>query len=573
MEDCYLHQSLDDQSNIRLIKLLPELVQGCIACGIQQFDASAAQNVRYHALSYYWGDPTPTRIIAITDLELSSKRHRYHLHENLWRFLHRAWELQLFDHWFWTDSLCLDQRNTHEIQRQVPRMGEIYSAAEEVIIWLGDEQQDVGTLRAFQRWDELVLSRDRAEHEDEWRNALKETAKSCRTGTDRILSLEYWTRVWIVQEVVLAAKARVMCGSVSLSLDEFQSKARLHHWQWYDSTNLKSHHQEIVWALWEMNKTGRVMPLWKILVHFKACQSTRPADKIYGFFGLIAPNPDGSNPIDYIEVDYTRSFSDLFFNVAFECHTPMEKLKNVMDTLQHLLLKPQERPTLSGLQKYYSRPSTTSPRHKTLAKIALDTLLAVHHLVRVTKLLEGVLYDNANRSSHYTYDQRVDGTGIPYDLRGDCIWLGLLGLPDVIPTTTLAQNAALVACTLLLEIDFETRWFANGINMMKKGIVREMRLTQTRRASSWRCAAHQQRWKPTKHRELHRCPWIRLFFHPALTHLSHVFIEKLCSSRSGTPCGGSFLVFEVPDVEFSFFIVEGEDKNGLDIGKVYIELA
>ena len=43
------------------------------------------------------------------------------------------------DEYLWTDALCIDQSNFQERASQVELMGRIYSSADDVIVWLGEE--------------------------------------------------------------------------------------------------------------------------------------------------------------------------------------------------------------------------------------------------------------------------------------------------------------------------------------------------------------------------------------------------------------------------------------------------
>ena len=44
----------------------------------------------------------------------------------------------------WIDYLCIDQSDVEERSLQVRIMGDVFSRAARVIIWLGEETQDVG---------------------------------------------------------------------------------------------------------------------------------------------------------------------------------------------------------------------------------------------------------------------------------------------------------------------------------------------------------------------------------------------------------------------------------------------
>ncbi|KAF8846443.1 HET-domain-containing protein, partial [Acephala macrosclerotiorum] len=124
----YTYQPLKTPSSIRLLKLLPGYVHGMISCTIEEF--RDVERPDYHALSYCWGDPKPTRKILLNN-------HERGLHENLWQFLHQTLDAGRCSPYYWTDSLCLDQSKTEELKQQVPRMGIMYTNAALVVVWLG----------------------------------------------------------------------------------------------------------------------------------------------------------------------------------------------------------------------------------------------------------------------------------------------------------------------------------------------------------------------------------------------------------------------------------------------------
>lgn len=83
MADSYQYRQLEAVSTIRLIKLLPDLVDGNIVCAIHHVDMLTAPI--YCALSYYWGGSTPTQTIIIVDED--GHKYPHPLDENLWQFL------------------------------------------------------------------------------------------------------------------------------------------------------------------------------------------------------------------------------------------------------------------------------------------------------------------------------------------------------------------------------------------------------------------------------------------------------------------------------------------------------
>tara|TARA_R110002060_G_scaffold68638_3_gene77370 strand:+ start:706 stop:1455 length:750 start_codon:yes stop_codon:yes gene_type:complete len=151
-----------------------------------------------------------------------------------------------------------------ERNSQVRLMGKIYSSAWRVRVWLGPESQGSGQGLALleRRWNAIGhIEHDILQERKEKRKALEayapyssseeilqdmkeytsawfgfdhdgefastETAekdmaalfyshKAAWTGLAALVSRRYWTRIWIVQEVILARKINIHCGKDSL---------------------------------------------------------------------------------------------------------------------------------------------------------------------------------------------------------------------------------------------------------------------------------------------------------------------------------------------------------------------
>ncbi|KAG8162433.1 hypothetical protein KVR01_008198 [Diaporthe batatas] len=120
----------------------------------------------------------------------------------------------------WVDAICIDQNNIGERSHQVSMMRDIYSKAESVTIFLGggtdDGVDDTPARRLWQR-----LSEDRF-------HAGKEVTSGWggQFDTQEIRDLfnqPYWSRIWVIQEVLLARQAELVLGHASVSLIEFVS--------------------------------------------------------------------------------------------------------------------------------------------------------------------------------------------------------------------------------------------------------------------------------------------------------------------------------------------------------------
>lgn len=128
----YEYRPLSTPSTIRLIEVMRDKVDGCIAYMLYTFDMQNCPDTKYKALSYVWGHPTKSRRVFLA-YHGDEQWRPYPLHENHWRFLNSAWQRELFGQLFWTDYLCLNQNDDGEVAQQIPRMGSIYSNADQVL--------------------------------------------------------------------------------------------------------------------------------------------------------------------------------------------------------------------------------------------------------------------------------------------------------------------------------------------------------------------------------------------------------------------------------------------------------
>jgi hypothetical protein len=104
----------------------------------------------------------------------------------------------------WIDALCINQSNPEERNQEVRRMAEIYSEADEVLIWLGDSHNNSDLAMRFipkmssQSADQLI---------EDGRNGLSWVAFGA------LMRRPWFTRRWVIQEVAFARHATLCCGN------------------------------------------------------------------------------------------------------------------------------------------------------------------------------------------------------------------------------------------------------------------------------------------------------------------------------------------------------------------------
>lgn len=124
---------ISSQKQIRVLTLQASLnvgdpIQGTVSV------ISLDSNPAFSALSYVWGDPNVTTEITLDGAPIQVTSNL----ASALRHIRKAFgEIVI-----WVDAVCINQKDYNEKGQQVQLMGEIYKKAEQVIGWLGPEQDD-----------------------------------------------------------------------------------------------------------------------------------------------------------------------------------------------------------------------------------------------------------------------------------------------------------------------------------------------------------------------------------------------------------------------------------------------
>jgi len=144
-----------DDFTIRLLHLLPsadpESPLRChlIETSIPIMKGAKPPPVRYHALSYTWGDPVfpaTLQVVERTDQGGQALSNRVAI-RNITENLHSALQsLRKPDEELvlWVDAVCINQSDVAERNNQVTNMPKTYSHASSVIVWLGKDLEGRG---------------------------------------------------------------------------------------------------------------------------------------------------------------------------------------------------------------------------------------------------------------------------------------------------------------------------------------------------------------------------------------------------------------------------------------------
>ncbi|KAK4220672.1 heterokaryon incompatibility protein-domain-containing protein, partial [Podospora fimiseda] len=246
---------------------------------------SLENHPEYETASYNWGgennDNTrchPIYIGPYWDVVLQA--------QNCWnmlRFLRLNRGLRLV----WVDAICINQFDNTERAEQVSFMGRIYRQGFQVVVHLGD---DIAPVLEKKRWPqrELFLHLD-----------------SLEFGGTAIMLRRYFTRLWVIQELVLSSRVVIRVGDVDywtdcsgflwLQLNRYNSEGEL---------DIKALHSS--WKSYMATGNHFWHDLSDLLRLTRNMACADPRDRVFGLVGLISPSEQTFDP------DYSLSTRHIF---------------------------------------------------------------------------------------------------------------------------------------------------------------------------------------------------------------------------------------------------------------------
>ncbi|KAJ3575182.1 hypothetical protein NPX13_g4120 [Xylaria arbuscula] len=284
---------------------------------------SSAPAVEFNALSYVWGTPSWFhRKRALVESSTAG--------EVVWTQLGIGQNLDLAlrdlrdpdePRVMWIDAICINQVDIVERNRQVKRMGDIYSQASQVIVWLGpgsdsaDRAIEVlkligseveildgiglapspGKTRFYHRADLQMGFRD-----DQWESV------------QQLVNRPWFTRVWVVQEALLGgSRVVVQSGRSIMSWDLFHRGISTLSQNHYVAPDLKMDLGSPR-ALCDTDPSREATKYIILMGALKSC--SEPRDLVYGFLGLLPRDltaliqPDYSRDLGKVYTDLTLAY-------------------------------------------------------------------------------------------------------------------------------------------------------------------------------------------------------------------------------------------------------------------------
>lgn len=355
---------------IRLVKIQPGEVHQALHCSLEH--ASLRTKPRFTALSYVWGDPNKVVTIYINGeaFDITTNLHAClrHLQQLMARQPKEQGETVLM----WVDAICINQNDNAEKSQAIPRMRDIYSAAEEVIGWLGenDKHEDPKLDLLFEMAN--LFHKMLRQRNISWATFISDTDESpiCRrdmfkkmaeqipntSSPDdaaglftlilwRLFQRPWFERAWIIQEAILADNRLVMMAgahwvpAVVLShfIRAWESSARLTDHSEVFASLQRTYKLPLAIVDYQKQEPPRDLAtfarnLQRLIGNTFSYKSSLPVDLIYARLGLLS----GFALPDDLKPDYSQRSADVFHNYAKLCFAHTGSL-SLLATERHQL--------------------------------------------------------------------------------------------------------------------------------------------------------------------------------------------------------------------------------------------
>lgn len=337
-----LYEAMPHENSIRLLRLHKGISTDLVEFTLE-FARLDQTTPEYEALSYVWGLSCRDSYIVHRPSQkaISVTPNLREALENM-RWCDR-------DRLIWVDALCINQGDGKEKGVQVCKMNAVYARASDVLVWLGPDAG--GANIAF---GALCALANEAFQQQSHQNITQTESAYYTTGpheepvvfdaVPHILEQDVWatvmrffcstwyTRLWVLQEIVLARNATFKWGSCSISwkyvgwaIEAICANPLLHMlldtknlknacFMWYLSiTHGNSRRPQSTNGSQTSHQDGGFL-LLHLLDLARSFEATDSRDKIYGVLGFPTNNT-GFNG-DAVMPDYTLSTREVYAEVT-----------------------------------------------------------------------------------------------------------------------------------------------------------------------------------------------------------------------------------------------------------------
>lgn len=245
----------------------------------------------------------------------------------------------------WIDAICINQGDNEEKANQIGFMRDIYKSATRTVVWLG--AGDETTEGCFELAKRVSKIRDNFEfpptnqrgphiliHEYKALDIAENGAVAERSweALSNIFTADWFSRVWVIQEVVSASWCVIMSGKSEASFFEIASVLAYVHKLNNEAGETGSNGFLDVWqGLYNMRASIGPSDGWglsgvtllDLLQRTRNFKATNPRDKIYAIMGVSNENSMTSeatfraiNPAGSLKVEYDKTTEEIYCDVT-----------------------------------------------------------------------------------------------------------------------------------------------------------------------------------------------------------------------------------------------------------------
>ena len=389
----FLYHELSHPDEIRLLRLLPgqhgDELRG------EFFQVRLKNKPEYEAISYTWvdqkGDATRSSRIHLFPNRVED--YSIPITKNCEAAL-RRFRLSNISRDLWIDSVCINQEHSEERSAQVKIMASIYGSAVRVLIFLGepDNVEDAMLTRSlfgFMKKSCCNHSLMKCHNPSRGGRAMasshgmsKSEKKMCTTvetilretsietskmrQLQKLFSLRWFSRIWTLQEVVMAKKVQVFYGEYSIDWGYFSLKPL---YVTTISSPSTSYSPDEIPPVLRLGKqlALRSTDLCDLILATIQCGATDPRDKVFALRGMQR-RQDCENMMP----DYNQPVHQVFQQTSEIClqnaqnlgilslvQTPMPMLPSWAPNLEH----PPSLPTVAQFMDRYEKFLTATKQH------------------------------------------------------------------------------------------------------------------------------------------------------------------------------------------------------------------
>lgn len=307
-----------DAHMVRLVQLLPGKDWEPIEVTLD----FSTLDVEYDALSYCWGDVSKRSPVVCNGKRLF-------VTPNLKSALR---DLRLPDspRLLWIDAIAINQADINEREQQVGIMHEIYSRAQQTIIWLGEtffgnNSAFAMLQRVYDLYYDKVVDGEFDTSAVLFQDVPIPTIEKESMPTEdemyallQLLKKDWWHRVWVIQEVSLAQSATIICGNMEMEWDTFWGGSLVAFLMGWHGTQSRTTSFNNLFAFKysrdaaQYDHESKELDLLVMLRSFRQFSATDPRDKVFALYGMTNSS---LNDMD-LTVNYRAKVEDIYVDVA-----------------------------------------------------------------------------------------------------------------------------------------------------------------------------------------------------------------------------------------------------------------